>query len=315
MAEKMMKKEDPKNWKELKNQRLQQLYDTRVTLKGEDDPTAFARARYNIDVYRDAWLRPTTAYHEPSHVSDKDLKWYRGFFNPMANMFDPAESRFVDTYTGRLIPRSSTRLMNKITQRFEDKTANTPYKLEIRNMERDKFFIQQMINQEGSKNLHSLYKNNPIVKKYIDQSNFIKYPDLKNSYKIINNLNKKINSRFEDIKYWSKPTELRARLNAIRGIATKRRIYNPYVEPVTPKIMDDLIDNLINNKHSKIKKSNPIQQLLNIMPKEKLIHLLNTVSDASDEIKDIQYDELITDVTHAKHGGLKKLKKRKPKIY
>ena len=234
MAEKMMKKEDPDNWRKLKRTRIKNIFDTPVFLRNRNEKGTLAQfgpnllTKPNIDGFAGAFDRRSTAIHEGSHAADynRNNQWSLKDLNPFLE-----KSSFDRAYPGRLIPRNSLNVIDSIVSNLN----NTEYKRELKNMS-----------------------------------------------------GKEKEERLRKIKYYGKPTELRARLNAIRGLAKHRKIYDPFTQRVTDEIMDEIIDNLKTNEKTRYKGSNPVEQLLNIMPKKDLKYLLNTVSDASDEIGDVQ---------------------------
>ena len=236
MAEKMMKKEDPYNWKELKRTRINNIYDTPVFLHNRNEKGTLAQfgpnlgnlTKPNIDGFAKAFYRRSTAIHEGSHAADynRNSQWSLKDLNPFLE-----KSSFDKAYPGRLIPKTSLNVIDTIVSNLN----NTEYKRELKNMS-----------------------------------------------------GKEKEERLRKIKYYGKFTELRARLNAIRGLAKHRKIYDPFTQRVTDEIMDEIIDNLKTNEKTRYKGSNPVEQLLNLMTKKELKRLLNTVSDASDEIGDVQ---------------------------
>jgi hypothetical protein len=96
--------------------------------------------------------------------------------------------------------------------------------------------------------------------------------DLINSFKPEGN---DLNNNWVD--YITEPTEVRARLNDIRGAAKNLNIYDPYTKKLTPENYKKL-------KETKLEKGNwdPLKQLQGVYSDEQIIELLNTISDTGE---------------------------------
>jgi hypothetical protein len=78
------------------------------------------------------------------------------------------------------------------------------------------------------------------------------------------------------INYVGEPTEVRARLNAIRATGKESGTYDPYTQEVTPDIYNML--QKISFGTDEKEGFNPIQQLKGIYSDEQIIEMLNTIS-------------------------------------
>jgi len=78
------------------------------------------------------------------------------------------------------------------------------------------------------------------------------------------------------INYVAEPTEVRARLNAIRAVAKESGTYDPYTQEVTPEIYDMLQKMSFGTDEKE--GFNPIQQLKDIYSDEQIMEMLNTIS-------------------------------------
>jgi LysM repeat protein len=78
-------------------------------------------------------------------------------------------------------------------------------------------------------------------------------------------------------RYITQPTEVRARLNDIRRTGKEAEIYDPYVEKITPKKLDNLIE-LLYRQHDDTPGYNPYENLRDVYTNEQILDLLNSVS-------------------------------------
>ena len=94
--------------------------------------------------------------------------------------------------------------------------------------------------------------------------------------------------------YVGNPTEVRARLNAVRKGAKDNNLYDPFTEKVTPEVYNKFLKDF---EFEKGKKSgfSPMKQLQEVFTDEEIIHMLNTISENKPSKTD--------DVNLAKYGG------------
>jgi hypothetical protein len=85
----------------------------------------------------------------------------------------------------------------------------------------------------------------------------------------------------EKIKYFTTPTETRARLNVIRKFAKENKIYDPFTE----KIDKNKFKELFNNKDILPQEA---LDLNSIYDETQMIHLLNTISENQDSIENFE---------------------------
>ena len=87
------------------------------------------------------------------------------------------------------------------------------------------------------------------------------------------------NNSFKDFytSYVGDPTETRARLNAIRYVAKKNNLYDPFTQKVTPEIFKNKLKNFEYEKGDK-SGFDPMYQLKNTFSDEEIIYMLNNIS-------------------------------------
>lgn len=88
---------------------------------------------------------------------------------------------------------------------------------------------------------------------------------------------KKDKESLEWAEYVSDPTETRARLNDIRRTAKEMKVYDPFIEKITPNKLKKL-EEVLEKKHRRAPGFNPYDQLRGIYFDEEIIDLLNSVS-------------------------------------
>ena len=286
MAIEMMKKEDPENWKELQRKRIANLKNIDIDGRTyQEKEGLFASSNSgdgDITIHPEGWNSWTTAVHEASHSSDRDLP-YNYAFGPNFNN-SLSRYKFFDKYKGqRLIPKSSLEMMSDHVSNAE-KTKRQKQNESITDIIA---FLTDSKSTYKTNDLLEVYNTNDEFKRDYDALNIPKKllstRYIKNVDKSISHLMEKQDNRQEWFNYYSKHTEQRARLMAIRGLAATEGIYNPFTEKVTPEIIKKL-------KNYEQDEVNPVSQLLQIMTEEELMEELNKISREVDDPFNVQDD-------------------------
>lgn len=98
----------------------------------------------------------------------------------------------------------------------------------------------------------------------------------------IESLEKNLGRDTDWVDYVTEPTELRARLMAIRNGANNQGIYDPFKDKVSPDIMEQLINTDFEPNNSGF---DPLNQLRNIYSDEEIRTMLNEVASTEDGIQ------------------------------
>ena len=283
----------PDDFDYVKNMRLFNLDTTFTTYDAFNSSSDFGGTShsYTGQVSLNKDRGDQTAVHEYSHSSDRPTlpanpanqiyNMYKSGFNwrGISNILSLGMNPFIPgaPYTGkRLIPPVSNQLSipsYNLTENKWDQTSQGDVQ--------DLQYWESMRDKWGDKEWDEVKDSWWIDEEYGETVQDMGF----HNKAMWDNWRKKIPENIKNEKEWinyvSEPTEVRARLNAIRMKAHELGIYDVFNEPINEQQFEELLERADeqNNKPG----YNALYQLRNIYPDEKIFEMLNTFSDAGQD--------------------------------
>jgi LysM repeat protein len=315
----MLKKEDAFNANFIKRARLNNLY-TQVGNSHIHDEQPLDRPNLggtSNSLWADINLYPTrdklTAVHEYSHASDRNvmpfnyeyvkspyLKSANDFINPDNSIYDKMASTLLNV--GKHIADPFGIAGKFVNDTYHNITGNDI-------VEGANYLGRRLIPDSSNDMVSNFRFNEDLKSNYSDfrakelLAKYKKYKDI--PYTPDNDFGaeseKEYNEMIEGLKtgaqtstdwadYVAEPTETRARINSIRKSANDLGIYDVFNEPISKEQFEELL-----NQESNLTDKpgfNPLGQLQGIFSNDEIFKMLNTFSDASDEINNELSDEV-----------------------